>query len=392
MLKESIRKQAEEMGAELTAIRRSLHANPELSFQENHTADFIGRILDSWEVIHERTAVTGITGVVQGRSGGSYVVLRAEMDALPVEEANETEYRSVQPGIMHACGHDVHMACLLGAIRILAMRKQDFTGTVRFLFQPGEELLPGGAEQVLKSGLLDRPEPDFILAQHVYPELPAGHFGFRAGPYMASTDEVYIEVRGTGGHAALPHRMVDPVLIASHIVVALQQVISRKIPPDVPAVLSFGKFDARGTTNVIPAVAHLEGTFRIMDENWRKAAHEEIRRTATGVAKSMGAEVECRIVEGYPSLSNDPELTQQAVQFAREYAGADRIEDIPARMTGEDFARYALRFPALFYRLGTSNGTHTKPVHHPEFDVDESAIPAGTGMMAYLALRLLGSK
>jgi len=290
---------------------------------------------------------------------------------------------------MHACGHDVHAASLLGTIRILSMLRNEWSGRIRFIFQPGEELLPGGAIKILESGLLDHPEPGMILAQHVYPELSAGSFGFREGLYMASTDEIYIEVRGVGGHGALPHRLTDPVLIGSHIVVGLQQIVSRKIPADIPAVLSFGKFDAAGSTNVIPATARLEGTFRTMSEEWRKIAIDEIRNTAAGIAASMGATLETRIVPGYPALKNDPELTALMKKMAVQYAGAGQVADLPLRMTGEDFSRYGQRFPAVFYRLGTGGGRFSNPVHHPEFDVDESSLTAGMGMMAWLGLQWL---
>lgn len=389
MLSESIQRRSAELADEIISIRRKIHANPELSFQEHQTAAYIGRILDAWGISHESVAETGVTGVLHGRPGGKYLLLRADIDALPVTEKNACDYRSVKTGIMHACGHDVHTACLLGALKILSGLRSEFSGTVRFLFQPGEEVLPGGAVKVLESGLLDHPEPDFVLAQHVYPELPAGHFGFKAGPYMASTDEVFIDVTGTGGHAALRKGLVDPVLVASQVVVGLQEAIGRRIPADVPVVLAFGKFDAPGTTNVIPPKVKLEGTFRTLDENWRSVAHEEIRQTATRIASSMGAHADCRIIDGNPSLTNDPALTGKIIGFAREYAGIEQVADLPQRMTGEDFARYALRFPSVFYRLGTGSNVHAHPVHHPEFDVDESSIPHGMGMMAYVTLRLL---
>jgi amidohydrolase len=380
---------ADQLADEVRDIRRTLHANPELSFKEYETAGYIEEVLDRWGISHERVAGTGITGVVEGDGTGKYMVLRADIDALPIREMNSCDYRSKNDGVMHACGHDVHTASLLGTIRILSMIRSDWKGRVRFVFQPGEELLPGGASKILESGLLDHPEPGMILAQHVYPELPAGSFGFREGLYMASTDEIYIEIRGVGGHGALPHRLTDPVLIGSHIVVGLQQIVSRKIPADIPAVLSFGKFDAAGSTNVIPATARLEGTFRTMNEEWRGIALDEIRNTAAGIAASMGATVECRIVPGYPALKNDPTLTGLMKKMAAQYAGASQVADLPLRMTGEDFSRYAQRFPAVFYRLGTGGGRFNNPVHHPEFDIDESSLTAGMGMMAWLGLSWL---
>lgn len=394
MKPDQIRNLAGRLTDEITGIRRTIHANPELSFKEHETAGFVEGILDKWGISHERIIETGITGVVEGAKRGKYLVLRADLDALPIHEENSCEYRSKNQGVMHACGHDVHTAVLLGALKILATLKDEWNGTIRFIFQPGEELLPGGALKILESGLLDHPEPDCIIAEHVYPELPAGVFGFREGPYMASTDEVYFDVQGVGGHAALPHRVIDPVLIASHLIVGLQQIVSRRIPADIPSVLSFGKVNAPGTTNVIPSSVKIEGTFRIMNEQWRKIALDEIRKTAEGIVTSMGGTLICRIVAGYPELTNDPALTRKMTQLAMEYAGAENVEELPRRMTGEDFSRYAQRFPAVFYRLGTggpgAGGAHfNNPVHHAEFDVDETSLTHGMGMMAWLAVGLL---
>jgi len=391
MVPDTIKNLANQLSTEILTIRRTLHANPELSFHEYETASFIEKTLDSWGIRHERIAGTGITGLIEGNEGGKYLVLRADIDALPILEMNTCDYRSVNHGIMHACGHDVHTASLLGTIRIISILRNDLKGNIRFIFQPAEEVLPGGAKLILESGLLDHPEPDFIIAQHVYPELPAGKFGFREGPYMASTDEIYMEIKGVGGHGALPHKLIDPVLIASHLVVGLQQIVSRRIPADIPAVLSFGKFDAPGSTNVIPSIVKLEGTFRIMDETWRQIALEEISKMANGIVTAMGAALDCRIVSGYPALRNDPELTGVLKKMAEKFAGSDQVVELPLRLTGEDFSHYAQRFPSVFYRLGTGGPNSSNPVHHPEFDVDESALAHGMGMMAWLAIELLAS-
>jgi len=387
---DTITRAANQLSDEIVNIRRTLHANPELSFQEHETARYIESILDGWGINHTRVAETGVTGLLEGLPGGKYLVLRADTDALPISERNSCSYKSKKEGVMHACGHDVHTASLLGAVRILSMHRQEWKGSIRFVFQPGEEVLPGGAQKVLDSGLLDDPEPDYIIAQHVYPELPAGKFGFREGPYMASTDEIHIEINGIGGHGALPHNLIDPVLIASHLVVALQQIVSRRIPANIPAVLSFGRFDAPGTTNVIPPVVKLEGTFRIMDEQWRKSAIDEIRKMTEGLVTTMGAKVKCHIVPGFPALKNDPVLTRHLRAMAEAFTGPGLVEELPMRMTGEDFSRYAQRFPAVFYRLGTGGEGCNFPVHHPEFNVDESSITHGMAMMAWLATGILG--
>ncbi len=387
-----IKQLAGQLSEEVISIRRTLHANPELSFREYETANYIEYVLDQWGIPHERTAVTGVTGVLEGSAKGKYLVIRADTDALPIQENNEVAYRSKNPGVMHACGHDVHTAALLGAIHILNSLKNKWKGCIRFLFQPGEELLPGGALKILESGLLDNPLPDYIIAQHVYPELPSGMFGFREGPYMASTDEIYFEVKGIGGHGALPHKVIDSVLIASHLIVGLQQIVSRKIPADIPSVLSFGKFEALGSTNVIPPSVRIEGTFRIMDEKWRELALEEIRKTADGIVTAMGGTLDCRIVSGYPALKNDVMLARKLKALAETFAGSSQVMDLPLRMTGEDFARYSERFPALFYRLGTGGLSADHPVHHPEFDVDETALTHGMGMLAWLCIGLAGEQ
>lgn len=376
---------------EIIAIRRRLHQFPELSFQEHATQEYLSRLLTDWGLNPKVTAGTGLYVDIQGNEGGPYLVLRADIDALPVEEQADVSFRSENPGIMHACGHDVHTSSLLGTIKILDSIRGSFRGRVRCLFQPGEELLPGGADMIIKSGLLDDPKPDFIIAQHVFPELPAGRAGFRQGRYMASTDEIYIEVTGTGGHAAMPDSLVDPVLIASSLVVNLQQIVSRKAPSHVPTVLSFGKFDARGATNVIPEKAYLEGTFRTMDEKWRSSALREIEKLVTGMAQSMGGRAECRIVSGYPALVNDKKLTAKLANLANEYLGESNVMELDLRMTGEDFARYAQIIPASFYRLGTgfTNRKVNYPVHHPRFEVNEESLITGMGLMAFLASKLL---
>ncbi|MFO7616374.1 MAG: M20 family metallopeptidase [Bacteroidales bacterium] len=389
-MKTQIQKLADDFTPEIIQIRRALHSNPELSFKEYDTAELIEEILLSWNIESSRIADTGVTALIKGNGKGRYVVLRADMDALPITQESDKPYQSKNPGIMHGCGHDVHAASLLGTAKILHNLRHSFKGTVRLLFQPGEELLPGGALKILESGLLDQPKPDCIIAQHVYPELPAGEAGFRGGAYMASADEIYIEIRGIGGHGGLPHKLIDPVLIASNLVVNLQHVITRRLPAEIPAVLSFGKFDAPGATNVIPPVVKLEGTFRTFDETWRKKAHEEILKTAEGLVKAMGGEVSCRIVEGYPALTNDPGTTRQVRDAAVRYLGPEKVRDLQMRMTSEDFARYARVIPGVFYRLGTGSETTSFPVHHPQFDVDESALTTGMGLMAFMTVDLLG--
>ncbi|MEA1878997.1 MAG: M20 family metallopeptidase [Bacteroidota bacterium] len=374
---------------EILEVRRYIHQYPELSFEEHNTSRYIAQKLAGWGITSKVVAGTGLIAGISGKSAGQEIVLRADIDALPIQEQAKLPYASENMSIMHACGHDVHAACVLGAGLILKEMSDNFSGRVRLLFQPGEELLPGGASKVLASGILDQPAPDIMIAQHVFPELPAGKVGFRAGQYMASTDEIYIEVTGTGGHGGMPHKLIDPVLIASHLVVTLQQIVSRKAPPEIPTVLSFGKFNAPGATNVIPQKVWLEGTFRTLDEKWRTQAHDEIRQSVNGIVEAMGGQAEVRIVSGYPSLVNHTELTRKMSGFAQTFLGESQVVELPVRMTGEDFARYSQKYPSVFYRLGTGFPDRKNfSVHHPEFEVNEEALRTGMELLAYLCLRL----
>jgi amidohydrolase len=302
-------------------------------------------------------------------------------------------YKSKIEGVMHACGHDVHTSSLLSTAKILNKLKSEFEGTVKLIFQPGEEKLPGGASLMIADGVLQNPTPDAIFGQHVMPHIPAGKLGFRKGMYMASADEIYITVKGKGGHAAMPETLVDPVLIAAHMLVALQQVISRNCSPKIPSVLSFGKVIAQGATNIIPNEVKIEGTFRTLDENWREEAHNKIKTIATGLVASMGGVCDIEIRKGYPFLKNEEELTQRAIQAATSYMGAENIVDLDIWMASEDFAYYSQEVDACFYRLGTQNIARgiTSGVHTPTFDIDESALAIAPGLMAWLAISELNS-
>jgi len=395
-IKDRIKKLATDTFGDTVANRRHIHKNPELSFQEHKTSEFIWQKLDEIGITEkERKATTGIVALVKGNNPEKRTVaLRADMDALPIMEANDGPYRSVNDGVMHACGHDAHSASLLGAGRILHEIRDSFEGTVKLVFQPGEEKLPGGASLMIREGVLEDPRPDGMIGQHVMPLIPAGKVGFRSGMYMASTDELYMDVIGRGGHGAMPHFNIDPVLISSHIIVALQQVVSRIADPAMPSVLSFGKVTADGATNVIPDKVHLEGTFRTMDEKWRAEAHGHIRRIATQVAESMGARVELEIRKGYPALVNDPGLTASVRKAAEDYLGPENVVDLDIWMAAEDFAFYSQQTEACFYRLGTRNEERgiTSSVHTPTFDIEEKALEIGAGLMAWLAVSQLSGK
>ncbi|WP_343693069.1 M20 family metallopeptidase [Chitinophaga sp.] len=391
-MKNRIKELAHKYAPEFIAIRRHIHANPELSFQEYETSKYIQQQLDNFGVKYTAgVAGTGIVAIIEGKNPSKKVIaLRADIDALPITEANDVPYKSLNTGIMHACGHDVHTTCILGATRILQELKDEFEGTIKILFQPGEEKHPGGASLMIKDGALENPRPDAILGMHVQPSMEAGLLGFRAGQYMASADEIYITIKGKGGHAAQPHLTTDTILVASHLVVSLQQVISRNNNPFSPSVLSICAFNGGYTTNVIPSEVKLMGTFRAMDETWRFKAHEIIKKQATELAHAMGADIDIDILVGYPCLYNNEEVTERSRALAGEYLGQENVQDTEVRMGAEDFAFYSQIIPACFFRLGTGNIAKgiTSGVHTPTFDIDERAIETGIGTMAYLATQI----
>ncbi|MBI1289399.1 MAG: amidohydrolase [Flavobacteriales bacterium] len=395
MMKDRIKQLVTENAQQVLDIRRHLHAHPELSFKEFETSKFVCEKLDEWGIPYKSGFVeTGIVALIEGKNPSSKVIaLRGDMDALPILEANDVPYRSQNEGVMHACGHDVHTACVLGAAKALHTLRSEFEGTVKIIFQPGEERLPGGASLMIKEGALENPKPSAIVGQHVLPSLEVGKVGFRAGMYMASADEVYFTVKGKGGHAALPHTLIDPVLITSHIIVALQQVVSRRTKPGVPCVLSFGSVHANGATNVIPNEVEVQGTFRTMDEEWRMEAHGIMKKLAEEMAASMGGSCDFRVDVGYPYVYNDEALTELARNSAKEYMGEENVVELDMRMTGEDFSFYTHHMPGCFYRLGVGNTEKglTSGLHTPTFNVDEKSLEIGTGLMAYIAVSQLRS-
>lgn len=383
-----IKSLAKEYAPEFVSVRRHLHANPELSYKEFKTSEYIQAKLWEWGIPFDVRSSTGVIGLIEGKNPGKKLIaLRADIDALPIEEQNDVPYKSQNEGVMHACGHDVHTACLLGAAKILSELKEEWEGSVRLIFQPGEEKNPGGASLLIGEGVLENPVPKAIFGLHVHPSLECGKLSFKEGKVMASADELYFTIKGKGGHAAAPHLTVDPILIASHLVVALQQIISRKKNPQHSSVLSITAFNSGNTTNVIPSEARLKGTFRAMDEAWRLEAHELIRSVSEGIVKSMGGELDLHIDIGYPSVYNNEALTEIAKEKAIEYAGAENVGETEVRMGAEDFGYYTQVIPGCFYRLGVQKtGTAVRNVHTPTFDVDENAIELGMGMMAWLGM------
>jgi len=391
-MKNRIKALARELAPAFIDIRHHIHSHPELSFEEYATSAFIRQKLDEFGVSYRSdVAGTGIIALIEGKNSSKRTIaIRADIDALPIHEANNVPYKSKNEGVMHACGHDVHTTCVLGATKILQQLKDEFEGTIKVLFQPGEEKHPGGASLMIRDGALENPRPDAILGMHVQPSMETGKLGFRAGKYMASADEIYITIKGKGGHAAQPHLTTDTILVASHLVVSLQQIISRNNDPFSPSVLSICAFNGGYTTNVIPSEVKLMGTFRAMDETWRFKAHELIKKQATELAHAMGAAIDIDILVGYPTLYNNETVTAGARSLAENYLGTEYVEDTEVRMGAEDFAYYSQVIPACFFRLGTGNKARgiTSGVHTPTFDIDENAIEIGMGAMAYLAASL----
>lgn len=391
MLQKKIKALADQYKDEFIQIRHHLHANPELSYNEFETSKFIQDKLTTWNIPFTIMATTGVVGIIEGNNPKSRIIaLRADMDALPITEENNVPYKSVKPGIMHACGHDVHTTCLLGAAKILQETKNDWEGTVKLIFQPGEEKNPGGASIMIKEGVLKNPEPQGIVALHVHPGLDFGKLSFRSGTVMASADEIYIDIQSKGGHAAAPQFTADPILIASHLILSLQQIVSRNNNPFNPTVLSITSFQGGNTTNIIPSEVKLMGTLRCMNETWRKQAHELITKHTIELCTTMGGKAHIHIDKGYPTVMNNEVLTNTARQLAEEYMDKKNIEETELRMGAEDFGYYAQQIPGCFFRLGVRNESLgiINNVHTPVFDIDERAIETGMGIMAWLGTTL----
>ena len=389
MIQEKIKSLSKQYLNEFMDVRHHIHANPELSYKEFNTSAFIQQKLTEFGVPFEVKATTGVVAVIKGKNPDKKVIaLRADMDALPIQEENNVSYRSTIDGVMHACGHDVHTTCLLGTAKILNELKAEWEGTIKLIFQPGEEKNPGGASILIREKVLENPAPTKIIAMHVNPSLDYGKFSFRKGKVMASADEIYMSIKGKGGHAAAPHLTQDIILIASEMIVSLQQVVSRNANPLIPSVLSFCSFQAGNATNIIPSEVKLMGTFRTLDENWRYKAHEIIHHHAKGLVETLGAEIDIKIDVGYPCVINDDDLTEMAWNFAKEYMGAENVEETEVRMGAEDFGYYTLHIPGCFFRLGVRNVAEgiVHNVHTPKFNIDERAIEYGIGMMSWLGV------
>lgn len=394
MLKEKIQRLAGELHSSVITNRRHLHAHPELSFMEYKTSAFVKEKLDQMGIAWSPMAGTGVVAMIEGaKSSDKLIALRADMDALPIAEKNDIDYASENSGVMHACGHDAHTSSLLGTASILQSIRDEFAGKIKLIFQPGEEKLPGGASMMIKEGVLIRDKPSAVIGQHVSPNIPAGKIGIRKGKFMASMDEIFVTVKGKGGHGAQPHKNIDPVLISAQILVALQQVVSRMANPTEPTVLSFGKVIADGAINVIPDTVYMEGTFRALDEAWRSEAHKKMRTIAEGVAQSFGGTCELTINRGYPYLINEVKLAGDVQGHAEDYLGKDNVIPQEIWMASEDFSMFSQAADCCFYLIGTRNEAKgfTSSLHTPTFNIDEHALQVGPGLMAYIALKQLGN-
>ncbi len=393
-LKKLIRELTKNNQHKVVAHRRHIHQHPELSFQEYETSAYIISQLKKMGIPYRSGyAETGIVGIIEGKEEGKVIALRADMDALPISEETELSFASENKGVMHACGHDAHTAALLGTAKILQTLKDKWKGTVLLIFQPGEEKFPGGASLMLKEGAFEDPRPDLVIGQHILPDMPATHAGFRPGMYMASGDEVYLTVKGKGGHAALPHTLNDTILIASHIIVALQQIVSRMVPANIPTVLSFGRIEGLGATNIIPGNVEIAGTMRTMNEEWRARIKNQIRKIASGTASAMGAECIVDIKDGYPVVHNHEKHTKEALTYAREFLDETSVQEMDIRMTSEDFGYYTHEFPSVFYRFGVGQEHgETGALHTPHLNINEESLKTATGLLSWLTVKFLNTE
>lgn len=392
-IKETILSKSSDLKEDVIRLRRHFHKYPELSYEESETASFICNWLEKNNIrFRKGIAGTGIIGTIEGKLKGDHVVaIRAEMDALPVSERTQTDFTSVNPGKMHACGHDAHMSMLLGTASILNSMRDQFGGTVLLIFQPGEEKSPGGARLMIESGELNNPKPDIFIAQHILPELETGKVGYKSGRYMASCDEIYITVTGKGGHAALPSLTTDQIYIASNLVIRLKDsMLKQQTINKIPTVLGIGRISGEGATNVIPEKVEIAGTFRTFDEKWRAGGLDLVKSVADETAREYGVKIDVNIAEGYPVLINDQDLTLKARVLSEELLGQDKIETYDIRMSSDDFSFYSALAPSLYYRVGIrKKNSEMRKLHTADFDIDENGLETGVANLSWLVYNFL---
>ena len=372
------------------SYREHLHQNPELSYEEYNTQKFVSDTLTAIGIENSDIGETGIVALILAdhhHKNDTCIALRADLDALPIQEQNKVPYKSKVDGLMHACGHDVHTSILLGAAEIINENRNELRRPVKLIFQPGEEKNPGGATYVIRDGGLQNPKVEKMIALHVFPDLDYGHFGFKDGLYMASCDELHVEVKGVGGHGALPDRTVNPLFMGSEFILKAKEYIDKNTPEDVPSVINFGHFEALGATNVVPESAFIKGTFRTMDEDWRAKAKTELLAIASGISKKYNGNIRLNLSHGYPFLKNDEELTYSIQEMTKRYFGGEHVHELPLRMTSEDFAYYSQLVPVCFLRLGVRNKEKgiVHGLHHPKFDIEPLSIKKGIQIMTSIA-------
>jgi amidohydrolase len=377
--------------SQLIEWRRHLHANPELSWEEINTTNFIESELRKIGIINIiKPLKTGLIAIIESDvKSEKCVALRADIDALPILEQNDLEFKSKNDGVMHACGHDVHSTCLLGAAKFLFENKNLWQGSIKLIFQPSEEKQPSGAEAMIKAGVLDSPKVDKIFGLHVTPELETGKLGFHSGPFMASADEIYLTIIGKGGHGASPHLCIDPIVMSANIIIALQQLVSRYADPKTPTVLTFGDIQGHGATNIIPDRVFLKGTLRTFDEAWRQEMKQQIKSVCEGISRGFGGDCIVDIPQGLPFVNNEPGLTTDISNIAASFLGEENVIQMPIRMGAEDFSYYGHHCPSSFFRLGTGNaekGTMVS-VHNSTFLIDEDALSIGAYALSQFAIK-----
>ncbi|MEJ5244872.1 MAG: M20 family metallopeptidase [Bacteroidota bacterium] len=384
-----IRNQVEEIYQQVVDFRRKIHQNPELSNKEFATTDFIISILKENNIEYKRITETGAVGIIG--NGNNCIALRADIDALPIKEETGLPFASQNPGIMHACGHDFHTAILLGSAIILKKFEEHLDGTIKLIFQPSEELIPGGALKMIKAGVLDNPRPKYVFGQHIYPELNTGEIAVSAGPVMAAADELYWNLYGKGSHAAQPHMGNDPLIVAAHLIIHLQAMLNKNKNPFSPAVLSVTSVIGGKATNIFPEFASMQGTLRTFDESLRSKLHKLIENNSRQIASLFDVKCDVEVRKGFPALINNSELVDKFKDIANQALGVNNVHSFEPKMWAEDFAYFAREIPSVFWFLGVKQSVDSEvvPLHNSKLNPDEQAMKTGMLAMVNAAIELL---